>query len=397
MPTQQAQIRCLRIGGVIGAISLRESIMRAIIMVCVAAALLSSATLSAEGDVRQPASTSQLLPSIPVVSIACQGQPSNAVRLNALAGEPVETAPAGKLPLELPKLDDGITPPEVPNKGESVGRFLTPDGRFDLEEVRRSGYEGSLDLDGFDIDRDPVTGEPVLTAKLQGSPQDDPDDVYWDDSISPSVPGVAGPVYVAIVYDGNLVVGGSFRVAGDVIASNIASWNGSTWRPLGSGTDGTIRALTVYDGNLIAGGPFTTAGGKVSGYLASWTKCCNGTRGNVNFDAAGAVTVADITFLINHVFRGGPQPDCFEDADVTADGKLAVADITFLIAYVFRGGPAPAACPGDAAPGGVYCSNCVNSSYGMTGQVSVSRTPRSLMPVATRKAHVWSSQSKTAM
>ncbi|MBP7698001.1 MAG: hypothetical protein KA261_09340 [candidate division Zixibacteria bacterium] len=53
----------------------------------------------------------------------------------------------------------------------------------------------------------------------------------------------------------------------------------------------------------------------------------------------------DITFLINHVFRGGPAPDCLAEADVTADGKLAVADITFLIAYVFRGGPAPVACP----------------------------------------------------
>ncbi|HOD66543.1 MAG TPA: dockerin type I domain-containing protein [candidate division Zixibacteria bacterium] len=68
-------------------------------------------------------------------------------------------------------------------------------------------------------------------------------------------------------------------------------------------------------------------------------------RGNVDFDEEDKVTVVDITFLINHVFRGGPAPDCLAEADVTADGKLAVADITFLIAYVFRGGPAPVACP----------------------------------------------------
>ena len=34
----------------------------------------------------------------------------------------------------------------------------------------------------------------------------------------------------------------------------------------------TVNALTVYDGKLIAGGAFTIAGNKVSAYLAQWTK-----------------------------------------------------------------------------------------------------------------------------
>jgi len=73
--------------------------------------------------------------------------------------------------------------------------------------------------------------------------------------------------------------------------------------------------------------------------------CCTGIRGNAEGDSNDNITVADITFLIAAVFRGGPLPECFEEGDVSGDGELKVGDITYLIAYVFRGGPAPAACP----------------------------------------------------
>jgi hypothetical protein len=61
--------------------------------------------------------------------------------------------------------------------------------------------------------------------------------------------------------------------AGGVAANYIASWDGSSWSPLGSGTDGnSVYALTVYNDTLIVGGNFTIAGNKVSVYLARWTK-----------------------------------------------------------------------------------------------------------------------------
>ena len=68
-----------------------------------------------------------------------------------------------------------------------------------------------------------------------------PDDVYWDNSMSPSVAGVDGEICAAAIYNGQLVIGGSFQVAGDNIASNIANWNGSSWLPLGPGTNRLIR------------------------------------------------------------------------------------------------------------------------------------------------------------
>ena len=42
-------------------------------------------------------------------------------------------------------------------------------------------------------------------------------------------------VYALTVYDGKLIAGGYFTTAGDVSANRIASWDGSSWSPLGSG------------------------------------------------------------------------------------------------------------------------------------------------------------------
>jgi len=44
---------------------------------------------------------------------------------------------------------------------------------------------------------------------------------------------------------GNLYIGGGFVVVGNVIANNIAKWNGSSWSALGSGMDNTVSALAA--------------------------------------------------------------------------------------------------------------------------------------------------------
>ena len=153
---------------------------------------------------------------------------------------------------------------------KSVGDFVTPDGRFDLEAARRSGYQGPLDLEGVNVRLDPTTGEPIIQPSAAKTPTDDPDDVYWDSTLSLSIPGVSGQVYALTVYDNKLIVGGDFEVAGGVCANNIASWNGSYWSALGSGMNDAVWALAVYDSMLIAGGAFTAAGGVSADYVAAW-------------------------------------------------------------------------------------------------------------------------------
>ena len=188
-------------------------------------------------------------------------------------------------------------------RGRSAEDFLTPEGRFDLKAIRASGYEGPLDLKGLDVGIEPGTGEPVLspsasTKRVEGKGTLDqqvgfdvgiephsgepvlspvanariyshPDDTFWTDKFSCAA-GLGGMCYALCVYDGKLIAGGYFHVAGCTLAAYIASWDGSSWSPLGSGMNDDVRALTVYDTKLIAGGYFTTAGGVSAYYIASW-------------------------------------------------------------------------------------------------------------------------------
>ncbi len=91
------------------------------------------------------------------------------------------------------------------------------------------------------------------------------------------------------VHGGSLYAGGRFTSTGDVSASSIARWNGSTWVAVGGGANGTVRALAVFDAgavdpcgpSLYAGGHFTTAGGSVRARVAklcgaSWTAVASG-------------------------------------------------------------------------------------------------------------------------
>jgi len=155
--------------------------------------------------------------------------------------------------------------------GRSVADFVTANGQFDLEAIRRSGYEGPLDLAAHDVRLDPRTGRPVVGEKASEDARDHPDDIYWQPGMG--VPGVGGQVYAVAVYDDALIVGGAFSVAGEAVANNIARWDGTSWSALGSGVGGGARwvsTLAIYDNALVAGGAFTIAGGKVSAYLAFW-------------------------------------------------------------------------------------------------------------------------------
>ena len=124
--------------------------------------------------------------------------------------------------------------------GPSVGDFQTPDHRIDLEKIRQSGYQGSLDLEGYDVGIDPVTGEPIIHPQQAKSNMDHPDDIYWNNTLSSSILGTNGTVYAMTTYNGLLIIGGRFSVVGDIFANNIASWDGSSWDSLGSGMNSWV-------------------------------------------------------------------------------------------------------------------------------------------------------------
>lgn len=58
----------------------------------------------------------------------------------------------------------------------------------------------------------------------------------------------------------------------------------------------------------------------------------------------GDVTLGDAVFLVNLIFRDGPEPLSYTASDVNADGGVNVADAVYIINFVFKGGSSPN-CP----------------------------------------------------
>jgi len=58
-------------------------------------------------------------------------------------------------------------------------------------------------------------------------------------------------------------------------------------------------------------------------------------------DIDGEISVADAVFIINYIFKGGPEPGMLNWADVNADCVINVGDPFHLINFIFKGGPGP--------------------------------------------------------
>ena len=63
-------------------------------------------------------------------------------------------------------------------------------------------------------------------------------------------------------------------------------------------------------------------------------------RGDANAD--GVIDLGDIVYLINYLYREGPQPCPMESGDANCDGVVNLGDIVFLINYLYKEGPPPA-------------------------------------------------------
>jgi hypothetical protein len=83
------------------------------------------------------------------------------------------------------------------------------------------------------------------------------------------------------------------------------------------------------------------------------TGCCNGDglTGNVDgiFGVAGEIDVADLSYLVDFLFKGGPAPPCTDEGNVDGiigpGGPIDVADLSYLVDYLFKAGPPPPQCP----------------------------------------------------
>jgi len=105
-----------------------------------------------------------------------------------------------------------------------------------------------------------------------------------------SVPGTNNEIRsLHLDNSGTLYVGGNFSKAGNKTANRIATWNGTIWGTLGTGTSGFVQAIVSTPTDVYLGGNFALAGTQTVNRIAKWNKTSstwsnvgNGVNNNVN-------------------------------------------------------------------------------------------------------------------
>jgi hypothetical protein len=67
----------------------------------------------------------------------------------------------------------------------------------------------------------------------------------------------------------------------------------------------------------------------------AWIAICR-LLGDVNGD--NQITVSDLTYLVDFLFRGGPDPEPYLAGDLDCSGFVNVSDVVKLVDYLFRAG-----------------------------------------------------------
>lgn len=87
-------------------------------------------------------------------------------------------------------------------------------------------------------------------------------------------PGPSDIVLDYEVFQGELFAAGRFDRVDGLPVGGVATWNGSTWSPVGGGTSGDVYALGTFDAGvgreLYAAGIFQRAGGRPASSIARW-------------------------------------------------------------------------------------------------------------------------------
>lgn len=91
------------------------------------------------------------------------------------------------------------------------------------------------------------------------------------------------------------------------------------------------------------------------GYVTEvWPGACPvAITGDLN--QSGAITLVDIVYLVNYLFRDGSEPvPCVAAADCNCDSSINLVDLIFMVNYLLKAGPEPCdVC--DLIPGAWHC------------------------------------------
>ncbi|KPJ49818.1 hypothetical protein AMJ40_04685, partial [candidate division TA06 bacterium DG_26] len=124
---------------------------------------------------------------------------------------------------------------------------------------------------------------------------------------------------------------------------------------LGNGTGGAGDTSGMAEDEASVNGAHSYTGNPTEGFelesprdylIRAYIREGGAQCGDCNGD--GRVTIADATYLVAFIYRGGPAP--IGQGDVNMDGRTTIADATYLVAFIYRGGPAPCNPPLGYAP-----------------------------------------------
>lgn len=202
-----------------------------------------------------------------------------------------------------------------------LGELLQEDGSLNLS----TGFRGQLDPTGWEMTLAPDGSPRFEKSSSPSLLAAHPDDVYWDERFN--IGGAGGAIYtVAISGCEDVYIGGRFTFIGDIIANNIARWNGREWFKLGDGlrADGrnaAVTAIVVNGEDVYVGGAFDSAGTKEAANVARWTGLDWVTLGS-GLGQAGD-TVLALIVEGNTLFAGGR----FASSGSVITGPVARCDL----------------------------------------------------------------------
>jgi hypothetical protein len=160
----------------------------------------------------------------------------------------------------------------------ALGGVLNPDGTLKVDA------SGSFAANGYRMEYT-ATGAPRFVAQANCGVND------WDSRFGlPN--GTNGSVYALAVVGNDIYLGGSFDVAGNVAANNIARYNTLTgvWSALGTGgngVNGIVLALLVSGSDLYVGGFFRQANVGAAPIKANYLAQYNTTTGVWSLEHTG--------------------------------------------------------------------------------------------------------------
>lgn len=119
----------------------------------------------------------------------------------------------------------------------------------------------------------------------------------------------------------------AYKIDKDVLNGGIQEISSdaySVWSSVGQSVVGNMQ-----------GGEYVLMGG-------FWSAFTYFVAGDANNDEE--VNLADVVYLVNYLFIGGPPPVALPSGDPNCDGGTNLADVVYLVNYLFIGGPPPLMC-----------------------------------------------------